>query len=413
MKSFPECIDFSNFNESLYGNYGSQEGFSTLNIYVRKCMNSTLTNKTNCFPEDVIEKKLSQLFFSIGNVENDIDSNNFDNPILEYLKNDNLHLSSLIFKNYFKEMNSIKFLSDNGYFIRDEEKFISYRTERIMESVYKNTLFPGTFSQITLRCSGKTEIYSRTYLKIPATFANIGGILQAVILIGKSLTYLFSKNSMINYLIFYFLNFDEISKSIKKENENLDKKLDINLNINSIIPYNIHRESLKYKYSINKQKINRKHSLQENKNIISVKSSINQSNNLLLNNNLQIDNDQLNFDRGNSLKPKLYRDRPDCISNKYNLFNRKEFDNSAENINFKNKEDNNKQSENRGVNSYTSKNIREKENKTITIIFDKNHDKRKISENFKNEKIVLKKLNSNNSDIKNNFIQIKKDISIR
>ncbi len=111
MKSFPECIDFSNFNESLYGNYGSQEGFSTLNIYVRKCMNSTLTNKTNCFPEDVIEKKLSQLFFSIGNVENDIDSNNFDNPILEYLKNDNLHLSSLIFKNYFKEMNSIKFLS--------------------------------------------------------------------------------------------------------------------------------------------------------------------------------------------------------------------------------------------------------------------------------------------------------------
>ncbi len=274
-----------------------------------------------------------------------------------------------------------------------------------MESVYKNTLFPGTFSQITLRCSGKTEIYSRSYLKIPATFANIGGIMQALILIGKSLTYLFSKNSMINYLIFYFLNFDEINKSIKIENENLNKKLDISSKINSIIPYNFNRKSLKEKNLINQQKINIKAFSKEN-------SSINQSNNLLLNNNLQINNNMLNFDIRKSLKLKFETNRSDCISNKFNSFNRKEFNNSEENKNFKNEKADKKNVKNLEIINLSHK-ISEKKN-INTIIFDKNHDNRKISKNFENE-IILKKSNSKNSDSKNKFnkIEVNKDMIIK
>ncbi len=266
------CIDFSNLNQSLYGSYGTVDSYSTLNIYIRKCINSTLANKTNCFPEDIIDRKLSQIFLSFGSIENDIDSNNFENPILKYYKNDILPLSSTIFKNYFKEMNTIKFLSDSGYFIGNEKRYISYRTERIFESVDlrgKNTLFPGTFSQITLRCSGKTEIYSRKYLKISSVFAEIGGTLNAILLIGKTLIYIFSNNSMISYLVFFFLNYEESHNLIK--NDKISSKN------NFKIPFKTYKRGLEKKNFINLQKINRKDFLKENKNIILDKSYNNQN----------------------------------------------------------------------------------------------------------------------------------------
>jgi len=56
--------------------------------------------------------------------------------------------------------------------VRNVEKHISYKIERIFESVDsvdlggQNNVFPGTFYLISIICPGKTEIYSRTYLKI-------------------------------------------------------------------------------------------------------------------------------------------------------------------------------------------------------------------------------------------------------
>jgi len=99
-----------------------------------------------------------------------------------------------------------------------------------MESVDlrgKITLFPGTFSQITFRCTGKTEIYYRSYLRFQAAFAYIGGILQALILLGKCFVYFFSKNSMMNYLFMQLFNYEEI-KAILNEEINIDLKSFLN-----------------------------------------------------------------------------------------------------------------------------------------------------------------------------------------
>jgi len=158
------CIDFSNFNETLFGKYGGVEGYSTLNIYIRKCIKSTSANKTDCYPEDVIDKKLSQLFIGLIGIDNDIDSTDYQNPILQFYQNELLPLSSTIFKNYYKDMNVVKFNSNNGYIFDSINNYETYRSDKILESVDlrgKNTLFPATFSQITYRCSGKTEIHYR------------------------------------------------------------------------------------------------------------------------------------------------------------------------------------------------------------------------------------------------------------
>jgi len=117
------CINFTDFNESLYGKYGDFSGYSTLNIYIRKCLNSTATNKTNCYPEDQIDKKLSQIYLEIISIENDIDSNNFENPVLPFTKSDMLPLSSTIFQNFFKDMNVVKFNTNNGFIFDKIESF--------------------------------------------------------------------------------------------------------------------------------------------------------------------------------------------------------------------------------------------------------------------------------------------------
>jgi len=225
------CIDFSNFNQSLFGKYGGIEGYSTLNIYIKKCVNSTAQNKTNCYPDSVIDQKLSQAFLIFVSIENDIDSNDYQNPILEYTKNDMLPLSTTIFKNYFKDINKVKFTSDNGFIFGFTNNFETYRTDKIIESVDlrgKNTLFPGTFNQITLRCSGKTEIYFRTYLKLQASFAYIGGILQAVILIGQCFVFIYSQNSMFYYLFSHLFNYEEIKNLLKND------KINSNLSISQL-----------------------------------------------------------------------------------------------------------------------------------------------------------------------------------
>jgi len=115
--AFPSgvCIDFSNFNDTFYGKFGDFGGYSVLNIYIRKCMNSTALNKTNCYPEDQIDKKLSQIVFEIISIENDIDYNNYENPLLEYIKSEPLLLSSTVFKTFLKEMNMVKFHSNKGF----------------------------------------------------------------------------------------------------------------------------------------------------------------------------------------------------------------------------------------------------------------------------------------------------------
>jgi len=226
------CIDFSNFNYTLFGKYGGVAGYSTLNIYIRKCVNSTTANKTNCYPDHVIDKKLSQAFIGLVAIDNDINSNNYQEPILEFYQNELLPVSSTVFKTYNKELNVVKFSTNDGYIFDSLGQFQTYRSDRILESVDlrgKNTLFPGTFSQITFRCSGKTEIYYRNYLKVPATFAYIGGILQVIILIGNCFVFIYSKNSMLNYLILYLFDYDEIKYELA-----VDKKIKSNISISKV-----------------------------------------------------------------------------------------------------------------------------------------------------------------------------------
>jgi len=54
-------------------------------------------------------------------------------------------------------------------------------------------------------------------MKIPAVFGEIGGIIQAFMLIGRSLVFFLSKNSMLSYLILQIFDNDEITQMLASD----------------------------------------------------------------------------------------------------------------------------------------------------------------------------------------------------
>ena len=271
------CADFDSLNLTLFGKYGDLNGYSFLNFYINKCVNST--NVQNCSSQEIIDKKLSQIFLSVLSIDNDINSKNLNSPIESFPKVDLLPFSSSIFKNYNVDINSIKLSSDNGLLIRDNHNHISYRTDRISESVDLrgiNTLFPGTFGQVNYRSSGKIELINRSYMKFQNVFASLGGIFQFILIIGKLLVYMWSKNNMHEFIFNELFDDNKINKieipiqthldkiinqmsSPKMKNKN--KKLFININDNLDIDKKCvlkkEENQIRFKfYEINEKNIN-------------------------------------------------------------------------------------------------------------------------------------------------------------
>jgi hypothetical protein len=177
---------FLNFNKS----------YSTLNIYLKKCQNSTELNKTNCFPEDFINNKLSQAFLSINFMDNLVDSEDYKNPITPFLNNKLIPVSSSIYKNYFLKFSDLRYRSENNLFFSSYEETQSYKMTEITESVDlrgDNTLIKGTFNQINFIMADETIIITRIYDKISYSFAQIGGLAHIFILLSKLILYYWSK----------------------------------------------------------------------------------------------------------------------------------------------------------------------------------------------------------------------------
>ena len=186
---------------------------------MKKCQNNTQLNKTNCFPEDFIKKKLSQAFVFISYIDNQINSEDYKNPITSFLNSKIVPISTSIFKTYFLEFSDLRYRSDNNLFFHSYEETQSYKLKEIKESVDlrgDNTLIKGTFNQINFIMADETIIITRIYDKISYSFAQIGGLAHIFILLSKLILYFWSKNNVLLYLISTILPNEEKDNFLEK-----------------------------------------------------------------------------------------------------------------------------------------------------------------------------------------------------
>jgi len=260
------CFDNHKYNELVLGGKFGTEYFSNIKYTMKKCTNKTTfneekeiknyKNQTNidtsnnvlnnienrkgnivCKPSEEIEAKIKGGFFEFFYFDYNVDLNNYDTPIYDYL---NVYFILLdpntkkFVDLYFK---TVSLTSDSGLIFEELKTSNVVIFDYFREQIESQT---DTDNIIDLYVNSSNNVvnYTRSYLKIQEFAASIGGLMQILILIGNFLTMSFNHHRMNEKMInTLFIVKDGFEKN-KSVNQKLNKVMNFSnkrlMNINKI-----------------------------------------------------------------------------------------------------------------------------------------------------------------------------------
>ena len=193
------CLDK---NSSLYikGEYGKEE-WTFINYEFSRCVN-TSENNNKCKSDQEIDDKLAGGFLGIFMTDLSIIPNQYNKPSVLYGKNVFTTFMNDRYTDVWFYMKIIKVNTDRGLLLKDikHEEFIAYDSF-MTTSDYRRS---EVFLNLHFRLSQRTEIYDRTYQKIQAIAAELGGIIKISLIIGELLVYLFREVLYKDYILTFF-----------------------------------------------------------------------------------------------------------------------------------------------------------------------------------------------------------------
>lgn len=148
-------------------------------------------------------------------IDNDIKLDDHSQPIKPFVTKSIEPASISIYKNYFREIQEIRINTDTNLLFTSYEETKTYKFSSFRENVdlrTKHSLFPGTFNQMTLITSQKTQIYTRTYKKLFDIIVQIGGFFNGIIYASSFILFMYSKNLILWECIYYSMSLDEINR---------------------------------------------------------------------------------------------------------------------------------------------------------------------------------------------------------
>jgi hypothetical protein len=190
---------FDNSNRTVYGLYGGAHNYGIINIYLRTCTNTTLKN--DCYPDDVIQKKLANVLLSFLSIDNLIDHSN-EKPFTTYLKAILYPVGVGLYKRMYTYYKPVNYTTDFGFVFTDLYQENSFQFANMDVSVDIKPRNPlGYFSQVTVAGFQSNDYYTRSYFKIQNLLANIGGIIKAIMIIVEMIQFAFLENYQYSILI--------------------------------------------------------------------------------------------------------------------------------------------------------------------------------------------------------------------
>lgn len=227
------CIPPDTFNFTLFGEYGhTTSDFSFMQIYINKCVNGSAYGVNDCNDADVNNKLLSNVYLQLHFLDNEINPYSPD-PSQLVIKSETLSISSTMYKKYIHYFKKVTYDTDNGYVFQEHQikEFFQLDSIEFNADLKTTGTWPGTFSDISMRLSPKTDEYKRGYTKIQNVVANIGGVIKFVLFLTSILTRfitqkIFFKN--VGNELFYFKedeNNIENNRVIEEENKVKDSYL--------------------------------------------------------------------------------------------------------------------------------------------------------------------------------------------
>ena len=191
-----------NTTEQLFikGEYGKEE-WTFINYEFSRCVN-TSENNNICKSDQEIDDKLAGGFLGIFMTDLSIIPNQYNKPSVLYGKNVFTTFMNDRYTDVWFYMKIIKVNTDRGLLLKDikHEEFIAYDSF-MTTSDYRRS---EVFLNLHFRLSQRTEIYDRTYQKIQAIAAELGGIIKISLIIGELLVYLFREVLYKDYILTFF-----------------------------------------------------------------------------------------------------------------------------------------------------------------------------------------------------------------
>jgi hypothetical protein len=196
------CIKDQNI--TLYG-YWDETINAYLNIRLSYCIGD------NCAPEEEIRnwfKNNRQMYTWNVYVQNSlVDSQNYETPITNYILNKYKLVNDGSHKLYELYLQKINVITDRGAVFEDHQTVSTYSYEYAELDTGPMGADKSLFD-MNIYSSNNLVNFKRKYIKIQNIFANIGGLMQALLISAKIMTYYFSKIHKNTKLVNNILEFE-------------------------------------------------------------------------------------------------------------------------------------------------------------------------------------------------------------
>lgn len=244
------CLNYGDKQFDLKGKYGDSQYQNFLNIRIRGCYTSN--GDGPCQDPAVVNKYTSALFLDVKSLNTIIDHKAI-NPVQYELVGDRIPLYNSMTKRLYYYYKNVNYITDWGFIFEETSsihlnQFPLYIADTGLAAYTdpKDKNYYGTFAIIYVTNSKSMDFYTRTYMKAQQLLANIGGIINGLMISCKILTFLIVNRltdlylanimNMKLYKIFHEERKDEIREK-KKEimgvnlmNQNSAIKTNTNIN---------------------------------------------------------------------------------------------------------------------------------------------------------------------------------------
>jgi hypothetical protein len=211
------CFKFSKDQTIIGGNF-ILDYFSNLYISVKRCDNKV--SKVACRSKEEIEAKLKGSYFELYYLDWNVDPNNYDNPFSRYFANYFTILdpiSSRFVDLFFKES---LITSNTGFLFDSFENKTKVVFDRFREQIDPSNT-ESEILQLYINISDNKTIHTRIYMKFQDFLANIGGLIQACVVVGLAITDVLTRYDMYEYMmncLFRFRKDSDLERSLNQVN---------------------------------------------------------------------------------------------------------------------------------------------------------------------------------------------------
>ena len=195
------------------GNFGG-DFYGVLSINIYKCINKT--NSVICKTKEEIDNALNGAWFELFIIDHFIDVNDYNNPVKTFSNSIYSQLDQSFSKTLMASFSHLKVDTDNGFLFDSIVSYSSYKYEQTSYDM-RNVNYQQTLVEFVILSGKAEEYFYRSYIKIQSVFAEVGGILNGLSIIGIIMFKFFEgklyENSLVNSLfVFKFTKTSDIKR---------------------------------------------------------------------------------------------------------------------------------------------------------------------------------------------------------